>query len=141
MKGIKISRGQAAHGKGKSTRIPPSFIRLRRLDRSGWIEIIHAGDNAEKFAKALSGPAPLILSTIHLYEIARVANENATSEILTFLQLIYATSLRLVFPCPHFQHSPGHVWGGCRARTTATAASTNRASLLRPPWLRREEPR
>ena len=85
MKGIKISRGQAAHGRGKSTRIPPSFIRLRRLDSSGWIEIIHAGDNAGKFTKALSGPAPLILSTIHLYEIARVANENATSEILTFL--------------------------------------------------------
>jgi toxin FitB len=60
------------------------------LDSSGWIEITHAGDNARKFAKALSAPATLILSTINLYEIAkytsRVGDDTATSEILTFLQ-------------------------------------------------------
>jgi predicted nucleic acid-binding protein len=60
------------------------------LDSSGWIEITHAGANAGKFAKVLSVPDTLILSTITLYEIARytsrVAGETASSEVLTFLQ-------------------------------------------------------
>ena len=40
------------------------------LDSSGWIEITHAGANADTFAGALSSAAPVIVSTISLYEIA-----------------------------------------------------------------------
>lgn len=60
------------------------------LDSSGWIEITHDGPNAKAFAKALSSAAPLIVSTITLYEIARyttrVATEAAADELLAFLQ-------------------------------------------------------
>ncbi len=59
------------------------------LDSSAWIEITHGGPNAQAFAKALSSPTPLIVSTISLYEIARyttrVAGEHAAEEILAFL--------------------------------------------------------
>ena len=59
------------------------------LDSSGWIEIAHDGANAKAFAKALSSSAPLIVSAISLYEIARyttrVAGEAAAGELLAFL--------------------------------------------------------
>jgi predicted nucleic acid-binding protein len=59
------------------------------LDTSAWIEITHAGPNAPKFAKAVEKAETLIVSTISIYEIARyttrVADENATAEILSFL--------------------------------------------------------
>lgn len=59
------------------------------LDTSGWIEITHDGANARKFAKALSSAAPVIVSTISLYEIARytarVAGEAASGELVSFL--------------------------------------------------------
>jgi toxin FitB len=64
------------------------------LDSSGWIEITHAGDNARKFAKALSAPATLILSTINLYEIATLAASLSTQHKLAMADsLIYATTL------------------------------------------------
>lgn len=60
------------------------------LDSSGWIEITHDGSNAKAFAKALSSTAPIIVSTISLYEIARytirVAGESAAEELLTFIR-------------------------------------------------------
>lgn len=59
------------------------------LDTSAWIEITHDGPNASKFAKAVEKAETIIVSTISLYEIAsyttRVADENATAEILSFL--------------------------------------------------------
>lgn len=60
------------------------------LDSSGWIEITHAGANAAAFAEALTAAAPVVVSTISLYEIARyttrVAGEAAAGELLAFLQ-------------------------------------------------------
>jgi predicted nucleic acid-binding protein len=60
------------------------------LDSSGWIEISHAGPNAQKFAKAVNEASSLFVSTISFYEIARytnrVAGESATEEILTLLR-------------------------------------------------------
>lgn len=59
------------------------------LDSSVWIEITHAGANAATFAKVLSSAAPIIVSTITLYEIARystrVAGLAATDQLLAFL--------------------------------------------------------
>ncbi len=59
------------------------------LDSSGWIEITHDGPNAKAFAKALASSAPVIVSTISLYEIARyttrVAGLAAAEAFLTFL--------------------------------------------------------
>lgn len=59
------------------------------LDSSAWIEITHDGANAAAFAEALSSAAPIIISTITLYEISkyttRVAGESATEKLLTFL--------------------------------------------------------
>ncbi len=60
------------------------------LDSSAWIEITHDGANAAAFAEALASTAPVIVSTICLYEIARyttrVAGQAATEELLTFIQ-------------------------------------------------------
>ncbi len=61
------------------------------LDSSGWIEITHDGANAKAFAQALASSAPIIVSTIGLYEIAkytlRVAGESAAEELLACLHL------------------------------------------------------
>ena len=58
------------------------------LDSSGWIEIVLDGPNAKKFAKALS--APLIVSSISIYEIARYTTrevgEDASQALLAFIQ-------------------------------------------------------
>ncbi|MFV0338750.1 MAG: type II toxin-antitoxin system VapC family toxin [Chthoniobacterales bacterium] len=60
------------------------------MDTSAWIEITHSGANAQKFAKAASTAASVFISTISIYEITRytnrVAGEEATEKILTFLQ-------------------------------------------------------
>ena len=59
------------------------------LDSSGWIEITHHGANAAAFATVLSSAAPVIVSTITLYEIARyttrVAGQAAADQLLAFL--------------------------------------------------------
>jgi predicted nucleic acid-binding protein len=60
------------------------------LDTSAWIEITHAGSNAQTFAALLTTGQPVIVSAISLYEIARyttrVAGEAAAEELLTFLR-------------------------------------------------------
>jgi predicted nucleic acid-binding protein len=65
-------------------------MKARSLDSSAWIEITHNGSNAKKFAESISSTIPIIVSTISLYEIARytqrVAGEDATEAILTFLR-------------------------------------------------------
>ena len=60
------------------------------LDTSAWVEITHNGPNAATFAKTLAKAETIVVSTITLYEIARytsrVADTNATAEILGFLE-------------------------------------------------------
>lgn len=60
------------------------------LDTSGWIEIAEDGANAKRFAKVLSSTAPLIVSAISIYEIAkyttREAGEQAAAELLAFIR-------------------------------------------------------
>ena len=60
------------------------------LDSSGWIEITHDGPNAGIFSKILSASAPIIVSTISLYEIARyttrVAGDAAAEQLLAYIQ-------------------------------------------------------
>lgn len=67
------------------------------LDTSGWIEIVHAGPNARKFAKAVTDASSVFVSTISIYEIAKYANrvdgEDASEEILTYLQQYIVTAV------------------------------------------------
>ena len=60
------------------------------LDTSAWVEITHDGPNAAAFAKTLAKAESIIVSAITIYEIARYtdrfADENATAEILGFLE-------------------------------------------------------
>jgi toxin FitB len=59
------------------------------LDSSGWIEIAEGGSNAQAFAEALISGTPLIVSTIHFYEIAkyvtREAGAAAADELMAFI--------------------------------------------------------
>jgi toxin FitB len=60
------------------------------LDSSGWIEIAVDGLNAKKFAKALTTAAPLIVSTVSLYEISKYVTREAgiavSDELMAFVR-------------------------------------------------------
>lgn len=99
------------------------------LDTSGWIEITHAGPNAEKFAKAVIGASSLFVSTISFYEIAkytnRVADENATEEILTLLQQYLVTPVSHEIATLAATLSGRHKLAMADALIYATARHTN----------------
>lgn len=65
-------------------------MNLQCIDTSAWIEITHAGPNAQKFSKLLEKPDSIITSTISIYEIARyttrVAGEEPCADFIRFIQ-------------------------------------------------------
>ncbi len=60
------------------------------LDSSGWIEVTHAGLNAQAFLKALADPSSLIVPVITLYEVRKYsllhADEARTLQIIQFME-------------------------------------------------------
>lgn len=60
------------------------------LDSSGWIEVTHAGPNAQAFLTAIANPASLIVPAIILYEVRKYsllnADEDRTLKILQFME-------------------------------------------------------
>ena len=60
------------------------------LDSSGWIELTHAGANAQAFLKALTDPSSLIVPVITLYEVRKYslmhADEARTLQITQFME-------------------------------------------------------
>jgi len=60
------------------------------LDSSGWIEVTHAGPNAQAFLKALADPSSLIVPVITLYEVRKYsllhADEAKTLQITQFME-------------------------------------------------------
>jgi predicted nucleic acid-binding protein len=47
------------------------------IDSSGWIEVTHAGANAQAFLEAIADPPALIIPTIILYEVRKYSLLNA----------------------------------------------------------------
>jgi predicted nucleic acid-binding protein len=60
------------------------------LDSSGWIEVTHAGPNAQAFLKALADPSALIVPVITLFEVRKYsllnADEARTLQITQFME-------------------------------------------------------
>jgi predicted nucleic acid-binding protein len=60
------------------------------LDSSGWIEVTHAGPNAQAFLEALADPSSLIVPMITLYEVRKYsllhADEARTLQITQFME-------------------------------------------------------
>lgn len=60
------------------------------LDSSGWIEMAIDGPNAKLFAKSLASKAPLLVSTVSLYEIskyvAREVDAEASETLIDFIR-------------------------------------------------------
>jgi predicted nucleic acid-binding protein len=99
------------------------------LDTSAWIEITHDGPNAPKFAKAVEKAETIIVSTISIYEIARyttrVADENATAEILSCLYQYNPTSITSEIAELAATLGPRHKLAMADALIYATARSHN----------------
>ena len=83
------------------------------LDTSAWIEVTHAGANAETFAKALSSAAAELLAFLQQHTVIPVTAEITTLGIRHQLSmahaLIYATARHQdadLKDLPHVHHFP-----------------------------------
>lgn len=60
------------------------------LDSSGWIEVTHAGPNAQAFFAAIADPLSVIVPAITLYEVRKYsllhAGEDRTLQIIQFME-------------------------------------------------------
>jgi len=50
------------------------------VDSSGWIEYLAARPKAEQFARYIEGSAPLVSSTIQIYEIYKVVKRDVSED-------------------------------------------------------------